>query len=664
VTSLDLNHNHPLNPQVNLYAAQNRTLPEAVIQEIRFYTVEGNLNATIQRRLLSTKFPDVTIHPRDLQNHMQKYKGVSREENDAAKLLNQLLTKKAEEPGWEVFWELDHETNSLDKLFWMSPDQVQRWITYHDVILNDNTHKTNQYNMPLSLFVAVDNHFRTRLVAQALVNDETKETYEWILTSTLKATNHAPRVFITDADPGMDAAVDSQYSDTYPLHCLYHISQNLLRNLKASLGNTFDDFLKEFYKCRNIFSPAEFDSQWHNLVATYSKAANYLNSELYPSKERWAKAYTTKFFTAGISSTSRVEGENAVIKNVLQGRPSLCELVTVLDLRLCDEAQYVNHTEWQYANASAQLSGASVECFPEIDHILKEYLTEEMLSRQRHEVIQSLYYYAKMESDQLLNDEPTEEGYDAQQIYLTSLLEDLPSNNIVKIYKVQRRHCTHNNFVIILADRSHLCTCMLLINCGLICRHFWHVLAIDNAAFFHIMLIPRRWYKSDKMQDFELDEQPYMTNTGLVQSHEEGLLCPKFFPMHQITRIRGNDVFGPEVRRAVQKRRDYGETFNLARKAVRSAIDTGGESLRRLKRSLNDWFAEEQRLVHTSDEDKENFDPSQVRNPIEKRRKGRPPVKRFKSSTEQSQTQSKKPTGQNKCGKCGDVGHYAPTCKK
>ena len=163
--------------------------------------------------------------------------------------------------------------------------------------------------MPLSLFVAVDNHFRTRLVAQAVVNDETKATYEWLLNATLKATNHTPRVFITDADPGMDAAIDSQYSSAYPLHCLYHISQNLIRNLKAPLGNAYDDFLKDFYICRNVLSPAEFDSQWLKLTATYPKAADYLDSELYSSKARWAKAYTTKFFTAGISSTSRVEGE-------------------------------------------------------------------------------------------------------------------------------------------------------------------------------------------------------------------------------------------------------------------------------------------------------------------------------------------------------------------
>src|SRR6185295_6387118 len=208
---------------------------------------------------------------------------------------------------------------------------------------------------------------------------------------------YAPRVFITD--PGMNAAIDSQYSDAYPLHCIYHISQNLLFNLK----------------------------------------------------------------------------------------------------------------------------------------------------------LYNLYYYATIESDHLVNNKPAEEGYDSQQIHLTSLLEDLSSSDVIKTYKIQRRHCIHNNFVIILADRSHFCTCMLLINCGLICRHFWHVMAIDGEAFFHITLIPRRWYNDEKMEDFELDEQPYMMNTGAIQSDDDHVPCPKLFPMREIPKIRGNDVFCPEVRLAVQK---------------------------------------------------------------------------------------------------------------
>ncbi|CAG8656567.1 18954_t:CDS:2, partial [Gigaspora rosea] len=249
-------------------------------------------------KLLSAKFPNVTIYPHDLQNLIQKYKIANREKNDTSNLLRHLLNKKAEELGWEVLWEIHPET-------------------------------------------------------KILVNDETKETYEWLLMSTLQATKHTPRVFFTDADPGMDATIDIHYSDTYPLHCIYHISQNLICNLKASLGSSFNDFIRDFYLCRNNFSPNGFDIQWHKLTVTYLKATNYLNSELYSSKEKWAKAYTNKFFMAGISSTLRIESENAIIKNVLQGHPSLCELATILDLRLSDEARYINHNEWYHANTSA-----------------------------------------------------------------------------------------------------------------------------------------------------------------------------------------------------------------------------------------------------------------------------------------------------------------------
>ncbi|CAG8653003.1 3431_t:CDS:2, partial [Racocetra fulgida] len=52
ITSLNLKHNHPLNPMTNSYATKNRTLPEAIIREISFYTTQENLSAIIQHRLL------------------------------------------------------------------------------------------------------------------------------------------------------------------------------------------------------------------------------------------------------------------------------------------------------------------------------------------------------------------------------------------------------------------------------------------------------------------------------------------------------------------------------------------------------------------------------------------------------------------------------------
>ncbi|CAB4429758.1 unnamed protein product [Rhizophagus irregularis] len=60
----------------------------------------------------------------------------------------------------------------------------------------DNTCKTNHYNHPLSLFVTPDNNLKTRIIAQAIVNDETQLSYEWVYQCVKEATGISPRVLV------------------------------------------------------------------------------------------------------------------------------------------------------------------------------------------------------------------------------------------------------------------------------------------------------------------------------------------------------------------------------------------------------------------------------------------------------------------------------------
>src|SRR5205085_4345783 len=167
---------------------------------IQFFTENGNLPSSIQRKLLKARFPTSSILDCDLTNSIQKFKVKPDEVHDASNLLKTLIQNKSNDPGWFVEFQLNDE-NRLTRLFWMSPSQIALWLEYHDVVLNDNTAKTNRYNMPLSLFLIVDNNTQSRLVAQSLVSDETVETYKWILECTKKATMTEPIVFVTDADP-------------------------------------------------------------------------------------------------------------------------------------------------------------------------------------------------------------------------------------------------------------------------------------------------------------------------------------------------------------------------------------------------------------------------------------------------------------------------------
>ncbi|CAG8688277.1 22510_t:CDS:2, partial [Gigaspora rosea] len=89
-------------------------------------------------------------------------------------------------------------------------------LKFEDVILNDNTAATNRYETALSLFLVVDNYLFSRLVAQALTDDKTKEAHAWILQQIKKATFDATlHVIFTNADPALIVAIRNEFPTTH-----------------------------------------------------------------------------------------------------------------------------------------------------------------------------------------------------------------------------------------------------------------------------------------------------------------------------------------------------------------------------------------------------------------------------------------------------------------
>jgi hypothetical protein len=48
----------------------------------------------------------------------------------------------------------------------MTPEQVKNWIQFSDCVINNITHKTNWYEMALSLFVGFDQNMQNIIFAQ------------------------------------------------------------------------------------------------------------------------------------------------------------------------------------------------------------------------------------------------------------------------------------------------------------------------------------------------------------------------------------------------------------------------------------------------------------------------------------------------------------------
>lgn len=106
--------------------------------------------------LYSSMFPTgPALSPQDVRNLIpERLAGGSQ---DAHNLLQLLLSKQAQEPDWYFQYQMDSQS-CLTHLFWMSPTQRQTARDACQVLIHDNTYKTNRFNLPLGLFSGVNRY--------------------------------------------------------------------------------------------------------------------------------------------------------------------------------------------------------------------------------------------------------------------------------------------------------------------------------------------------------------------------------------------------------------------------------------------------------------------------------------------------------------------------
>jgi hypothetical protein len=233
------------------------------MQDLRFFT-DCRVVPITQLEILKKKYPEHIFHKQDVYNAIYKLRQNNKNEKpDIILLLDSLFEKISQDPQWKVFiWHAGSEKR-LSGIFWISLSQQELYQRFFDVLLNDNTCKTNKYNMYLSVFMVKDNCGKFRNVANAFVEDEMALMYTWILQCLMKATNNVtPKAFWTDSEPGLINTAACVFPITFHFYCLFHIWQNIIKHLKAKIQN-FNDFSKAFYLCRNVLNVKIFEQHWN-----------------------------------------------------------------------------------------------------------------------------------------------------------------------------------------------------------------------------------------------------------------------------------------------------------------------------------------------------------------------------------------------------------------
>jgi hypothetical protein len=250
--------------------------------------------------------------------------------------------------------------------------------------------------MVLCLFLIIDNNTRSRLVASALLEDETENSFIWALQQLKKVSNEIyPRVIYTDCDPAMANAISFVYPNSKHNLCIFHIDLNLKKNVRPKLGTQkFNEFRSEFFSCRNSLIIEIFEEKWKRLHKKYPETAKYLKRMLKPTKESWATCYINEVFNCGINSTQRVESLNHLLKETVRKNFLLIQLASEIQNILDNEIKYERIIKMNNSLPRQTLDDVPSKFFGSINEICKEFLTPHILAATQNQMKHSFFYYA------------------------------------------------------------------------------------------------------------------------------------------------------------------------------------------------------------------------------------------------------------------------------
>ena len=238
------------------------------------------------------------------------------------------------------------------------------------------------------------------------------------------------------------------------------------------------------------------------------------------------------------------------------------------------------------------------------------------------------------------------------------MISDVNKDQITSMWAVTvENKLVEKHFVILLSNGAHHCSCLSLINRGIICRHYFQIMLRSPMAKFHLRLIPSRWYYKNKdpskepflvASKFEAEDIPTIPqdNIPFLTAINQTTLQDSITQHERLTDIQ---LYGKIA----------GLTHKVTMKAVRKRD-------MRIVDLLEDYLKDEEEQIENidnnedSESDKENHSFT-LFNPNKKTRpkgcsKG---TKRIKAYHEKEASVTNR---QYKCGHCGDMGHNKRNC--
>ncbi|XAR48337.1 hypothetical protein NMG60_11031120 [Bertholletia excelsa] len=463
-------HNHELLPALAYHFRIHRNvkLTEKNNIDILHAVSERTRKMYVEMSRQSGGYQRVDIRREGVNYQFDKGRYLALEEGDAQVMLNYFMHIQKENPYF--FYAIDlNEEQRLRNLFWVDAKSRKDYGSFNDVIFFDTSYVKSNEKMPFAPFVGVNHHYQSMLFGCALIADESKPTFVWIMKTWLRAMGgQAPKVIITDQDRALTEAIEEVFPNSRHCFSLWHVLEKIPEAL-AHITKQHENFIRKFNKCIfKSWTEDQFDMKWWKMVGTFELQDDNWIRSLYEDRKKWVPTYMKDIFLAGMSTTQRAESVNSFFDKYIQKKISLKEFVKQYGMILQNRYEEEAIADFDTLNKQPALKSPSP-------------WEKQMSTVYTH----SIFKKFQVEVLGVVGCHPKREDEDGRNV----------------IFRVDDCEKGENFMVTWDEEKSNVaCSCLLFEYKGFLCRHAMIVLQMCGLPSIPSHYILKRWTKDAKSQ--------------------------------------------------------------------------------------------------------------------------------------------------------------------
>lgn len=460
VTGFANHHNHELLElnQVRFLPAY-RTISESDKSRLLMFAKTGISVQQMMRLMELEKCVEPGYLPfteKDVRNLLQSFRKLDPEE-ESIDLLRMCRNIREKDPNFKFEYTLD-SNNRLENIAWSYASSIQAYDIFGDAVVFDTTHRLTAFDMPLGIWVGMNNYGMPCFFGCVLLREENLRSFSWALKAFLGfMSGKAPQTILTDQNMCLKEAISMEMPATKHALCIWMIVAKFPSWFNAVLGERYNEWKGEFYRLYNLESIEDFELGWREMVNSFGLHTNRHIINLYGLRSFWALPFLRSHFFAGMTTIGQSKSINAFIQRFLSAQTRLAHFVeqvaAAVDFK--DQAGEQQTMQQNLQNICLK-TGAPMESHA------ASVLTPYAFSKLQEQLVLAAHYASfQMEDGFLVRHHTKGEG--GRKVYW------VPREGIISC------RCFHFEFS------------------GILCRHALRVLSTGNCFQIPDRYLPSRW---------------------------------------------------------------------------------------------------------------------------------------------------------------------------